>query len=652
MAVIDLNIRKQGPYHDGESFGDTGPYERIDAQVRFAVDPEHPANQAIVDLALAPRDEQGRVQFTADLCLLRPALPGRGNRRLMLELPNRGRKGMTRQFNRAPADPSPTNEIHPGDGFLFRRGFTLGWIAWQWDVIRGETLMALDPPIAMQDGKPIHGQIAIRFQTNEFHKTHLLADRVHRPYPTADISDPMATLTVRDFDDDPPRTIPRDQWQFAREQDGTITPDDTHVYLASGFEPGHIYELVYTTNHSPVVGAGLLALRDAASFLHYGHQPSNPLAGTIDYVYGHGVSQTGRMLRHFLSLGLNQDEQGRMALDGVLPHVGGARRGEFNHRFGQPSVQYTPSFGHRPPFDDASLLARQRAVGSLPKIVQTNSSAEYWRGDCALLHIDTSGQHDLLPDPATRIYHFAGTQHGPGVVPHVDHNPNDGARGRYRFNSVDYSPLLRAALINLDRWVTAGVAPPANAHPRLDDGTAVTRDQLLEQFPDIPGLHRPDPAKILRICRVDLGPQEDEGIGRFPATEGERFPTFVPATDEDGNERAGIRLPDLTVPVATMTGWNPRHPDTGAPDLIVPMQGSTFYFAATQAEREEADDPRPSIEERYPSRDAYLARVREAACELERQRYVLAEDIDLIVANAAERYDEATGNRGTRVGAG
>ncbi|HMM40491.1 MAG TPA: alpha/beta hydrolase domain-containing protein [Thermomicrobiales bacterium] len=641
MAVVRFEELSREPYDGGSEFGATGAYERIDGRLHFAVDPANPANQAIVDLALAPRDERGRVRFTADFCLLRPVDPSRGNQRLFLEAPNRGRKLLNRQLNRAAAEATPTRDIPSGDGFLYRHGYAVGWIGWQWDVIRSEALMGLEAPLALEGGRPVSGQTVLRFQPSLAHHTHLLADRIHQPYPAADPDEAGATLTVRDFDDDEPRVIPRDRWRFAREEGDEIVPDREHFWLADGFEPGKIYELVYTTDRAPVVGCGLLAIRDVASFLKYDATPENPLAGALDYAYGFGVSQDGRLLRHFLWLGLNLDEEGRQVFDGLMPHVGGARRGEFNHRFGQPSVQYTPGFGHLAPFDDASLLERQRALGGCPKVVQTNSSAEYWRGDCALMHISQDGTTDLPSDPETRIYHFAGTQHGPGSLPLGRENSADGAKGRYWFNTLDYTPLLRAALVNLDRWVSDGVEPPPDAHPRLVDGTLVSRAAALDSMPDIPGLHLPNPEKILRIRRVDLGERAGEGIGRFPAVEGERYPSLVSAVDADGNERGGIRLPDLTVPVSTLTGWNPRAPEIGSEDLIIPMQGITLFFRRTRAEREAAGDPRPSLEERYPDRDTFLARVREEAEALANQRYVLDEDIDAIVANAAERYDEA-----------
>lgn len=651
MGIVTLQIHSREPYAGGEAFGDVGPYERLDGTLTYAVDPEHEVNRVIVDLDKAPRDADGRVRFSGDFCLLMPADPARGNRRVLVELPNRGRKLYPRHFNRAPMEVPPTRNIPVGDGFLFRHGFAVASVGWQWDVFRDDALMGLEAPEALgPNGEPITGQTVVEIHPNTRDTTRLLANRLHAPYPAADIDDPDATLYVRDWEDGPDRVIPRDQWRFAREDDGEVVPDPSYIYLEGGFEPGKHYYVVYTTVGAPVVGTGLLAARDVASFLKYDTGGDNPLAGQIDYAYSFGVSQTGRMQRHFLSLGMNLDEEGRQAYDGMLIHVAGARRGEFNHRFGQPSVQATPGFGHRFPFADdplddpltgkrAGLLDRQRELGGVPRIFYINTSAEYWRGDCALLHIDPAGERDLKPSEEARIYLFAGTQHGPGVVPQTRLNTNDGGVGRYGFNTVEYTPLLRAALLNMDRWVTEGVEPPPSSHPTLHDGTATDRRSVILGFEPLPDMYLPDPERLPVLRTVDLGPQEEQGIGSYPVEEGRAYPCFVAAIDEDGNEVAGIRLPDLTVPLGTHTGWNPRDPDTGAPEQIMAMQGFTSWFPVTTDDRIAAGDPRPAIFERYESREDYLTQVRAAAEKLVAERYALREDVETMVSDAAERWD-------------
>src|ERR1051325_2517616 len=305
-------------------------------------------------------------------------------------------------------------------------------------------------------------------------------------------------------------------------------------------------------------------------------------------------------------------------------------------RFGQPSLNAKEAVGSLPPFTDGEVFARQRARGGLPKIFSTNSSAEYWRGDGSLIHTDVDARGDVDAPADARTYLCAGTQHTPAALPPPPEDPNTGGRGRHPFNVVDYAPLLRAALVNLDRWVKEGVEPPPSAVPRLGDLTAVPHESLEKIFTAIPGVRFPD--HIERPARLDFGGDwAHEAV--LPPKVGARFASVVSAVDADGNELAGIRPVELAEPLATFTGWNPRHPDQGAPGDIMAIMGSTLAFARTADERAHRGDPRASIAERYPSRDAYLARVRAAAQALVDARHMLAEDVDGVVARAGARWD-------------
>jgi hypothetical protein len=613
--------------------------------VHFAVDPNRPANAGIADLQRAPRDAHGLVRCSADVRLLQPVALQRGNQRLLLDIVNRGNPTVLTNFN------SAVGRLEPGNGFLMRQGYTVVWCGWQDDVPATPGLIRIDVPEAVDaDGKPLAGKIAVTFQPDTRVHVQLLSDRLHRPHPARDLDDHDATLTVQDHEDAPPHTIPRQQWSFARLEGGRVVPDATHVHLASGFVPGKVYQVVYTTVGAPAIGMGLLAVRDMVSFLRYGSaQEGNPCAGHIQYAYSFGRSQSGRFLRHFLYLGLNQDERDRTVFDGLIPLVAGGGRGEFNQRFGQPSNANKYSVKNLFPFHDTTqtdpdtgrtdgLLARLAARGKLPKIFFINTSAEYWGGHAALTHTDLDGKRDLAPSEAVRIYHFTGTQHGPGNLLLTDTGAADDSRGQHRPNSVDYRPLLRAALVHLDRWVTAGQTPPPSRHPRLDAGTAVPPAHTAATFQAMPEVHFP--AHLRSIARLDFGPGVDDGITTLlPPKVGKPYANLVSAVDEGGNELAGIRLPDISVPLATYTGWNVRHPDIGGPGQTLSLLGSTIPFPATRAERQASGDPRPAITERYASKEDYLRRVKHAAETLVQQGYLLAEDLPTVTDQAAQRYD-------------
>ena len=409
MPVVQVEITRKGLYADGQSFGEAGVYERTDGVLTFAVDPENSANRLIVDLNLAPRDAEGRVRFRSDFSLLAPQNPGSGSGRLLVDVVNRGRKKAVDTFNRAPSNPEGTWENPPGDGFLFRKGYSVVSIGWQWDVCRSDALLGLEAPQARIADGGFRGQTIVEIRPNILEKTRLLANRIHQPYRATHLDGSDGLLLVRDWEDGPETVIPRKQWRYARETGEGLVESAEHIYLETGFIPGKIYHFVYTPENAPVVGTGLLAVRDVAVWLR---QPSdlNPVKGGFKRIYGYGVSQTGRLLRHFMYLGLNRDEEGRIVYDGLIPHVAGGRRGEFNHRFAQPSQQSAPGYGQLAPFADNEeedpftgttdgLLRRLRQSDAVPKIFYTNTSAEYWRGDGSLIHIDAIRNADLEAAP-------------------------------------------------------------------------------------------------------------------------------------------------------------------------------------------------------------------------------------------------------------
>ena len=650
MVLRELRIEHQEPYERG--------YERIDARAFYAVDPADPTNSPVVDLELAERGRDGLVHFEGDVTILVPADRSRANGTLLLEVPNRGNRLALRSFDRAPVELEPTERIHPGDGFLLERGWTIAWCGWQWDVPRSPARMGLTVPQALgPDGRPVVGSVTLRFQPNTpcadvaLTDQHVGAASGHIPIPAADLDDPTAVLLVRDTPYGDATAVARESWRFARQDGAAVRPDAERIWLNGGFEPGRIYDVVYRSGIAPVAGCGLLAVRDLAGFLRFDATAGNPVAGgPARAVIGEGQSQCGRFLRTLLHLGLDVDEAGRAVFDGLLVHIAGGRRGEFNHRFAQPSVQPTPGFGHLFPFADAAqrdpatgvsdgILTAQLARATTPKVIYTDTASEYWRGDAFLAHASAEDGADVSPPECSRRYLFASTQHGPGSLP-LASVAVSGSRGANNFNVIDYTPILRAALLNLEAWVVEGVEPPPSQVPSRSAGTAVPRSEVLDQLAGVAALARPDPALLSQLFPLDLGPDAGRGVGEYPArVGGAAYPTFVSAVDEAGNERAGIHMPDVSVPVATHTGWNPRHPDSGGDGQPLEYLGSCVPLPRTVAEAAATGDPRPSLQRLYRDRDDYAARVRAAAEALVAERFLVASDVELCVKIALRRYD-------------
>ena len=432
--MTSIEIRSRAPFAEGAEFGSAGAYERIAAVLHFAVDPAAELNQGIADLDCAERGSDGLVHFEADLVLLRPANAALGSGKLLCSVVNRGRTALL-PFSHPPAGfvPGFDERIEPGDGFLLGRGWTIALCGWQWDVIRRPGALGLAAPLALDaGGQPAETDVTVQFQPLTARESEYLGhwpahprfnrERMHQPYPPADVNDPAASLSVADRPGDAGMTLPRSTWRFARVADGTESPDPQWVTLDGGFQPGRIYSLVFRTNRCPVVGTGLLAIRDAASFLRNGSAASgNPVAGEVRSAFAHGVSQTGRFLREFLHRGLNVDEEGRQVFDAVYPLVAGARRGEFNFRGAQPSAQYVFGPGHLPPFaavptsdESRGLYDLQRTRGGMPRLFEVNTANEYWRSNAALVHSDPERGLDFELPPDMRVYLFSGCQHGSG----------------------------------------------------------------------------------------------------------------------------------------------------------------------------------------------------------------------------------------------
>jgi hypothetical protein len=659
-GVTRIEILSREDLLKGKEFGLAGAYEKITARVYFAVDPNNPHNKVIVDLDKAPRNAQGLVEFSADLVVLRPKDLNRGNGAALFEIPNRGGKAMVRFFNHGRSGGDFTTEAEIGDGFLMKRGFTLVWLGWQVDAPDDGRSLRLYAPVATDNGKPISGWVRSDFVFATTEKFASLGHRGQKAQPAIGPGSPEYAeykLTVRDTVLGERREIPRDQWELLKSVQITEDPryrsssgGAIEVSLKGGFEPGKIYELVYRTQNPKVVGLGLAAVRDLTSYFKYERNDVTMVKRAL----GFGISQSGRFLRHFVYQGFNADEKDRQVFDAVNPHVAGGGRGSFNHRFAEASRDASPfsTFFYPTdifPFTDIeqtdpetgekdgvmSMAMKQKVA---PKIFYTFSSYEYWGRAASLIHTSVDGKSDIQLPENVRIYYFVGGQHGPAAFP-PNRNPTQNLAQNLA-SPNDYSWSMRAMLVALDAWAKDGTPPPPSQYAKVADGALVSPQAI--NFPKIPGVNFP--RTIHEAWRVDYGPEfKTKGlIANEPPRIGKPFPVMAPQVDQDGIDLGGVRMPEVAVPLATYTGWNPRDPKTGSPEQLVDFAGSYIPFAKTKAERMRTGDPRLSLEERYSSRAQYIGLVAEAGGKLIKGGYLLAEDLPSLVERAGLQWDFVT----------
>ncbi len=656
--VISLDILHRGPYADGKGFGDTGPYEKIVAVARFAVDPKNPRNQAIVDLDMTPKNAKGLVEFDSDVVILTPKDPAKGNGAIFYDVNNRGNKLALRFFNLGPGGNDLDKPGSQGDGFLMRRGYTIVWCGWIGELLAGDQRLLLKAPVAQIDGKPIRG--LVRFETGSDKPAASLPlsrREGHGSYAPTPEGLAKAVLTKRNLEGDPRVEIPRSQWKLVTIKrtppkegvEGTL--NQIRVELDGGFEPGVIYELICECEGSIVQGTGFAAVRDLVSFLRYDASAKNPLRGAdgkpaLTRAHAFGVSQSGRFLRHLLWQGFNEDEQGRPVFDGLIPHVAGGGLGFFNHRFAQPTRHNGQHEDHLYPcdmfpftyglsrtgFNDRDGILRLPDKSKHPvKVMHTQSAAEYWHRSGSLVHTNLVWLNDAVIPANVRIYAFGGTQHGPASDP-----PSRGIANNLA-NPADYRPFLRALLDAHDAWVKDGKLPPRSVYPRIADNTLVNWQNT--GFPDIPSVRFP--TVIQQPVFADYGPNFlSKGIvSKEPPEVIAHYLVLVPKSGPDGNDLGTLLVPEVAVPLATYTGWNLRRKEVGADAMLANLQGSYIPFPKTKTDRQKTADPRPSLEERYGAYAVYLKSFQAKCNELLAERYLLQEDVRRLVAGRTKYQD-------------
>jgi hypothetical protein len=600
------------PAFEGRVFGDVGAYERIDAIASFAVDPKSPQLANVVDLARAPVNRRGEVEFSTQVTVLRAVAPEKRSPFLLYEVANRGRSHAMVMLNLGAVSNIPSKASEAGDGFLMNRGDTVVWSGWQADI--GGPLIHMTLPPA--EGVRGDSREQIIFDKPGATGTAELT------YPAADQDISRAVLTVREHDTDTPRVL---QGAFRY-----LAANRIEIARPADMDAGAIYEFIYPAQNAVPAGLGFVATRDLVSFLrgNPGHAVASPLAG-VKYTLTMGISQSGRYVRDFIYEGFNADEQKRRVFDGALPHISGSRKTYLNYRLAQPGRYSRQHEDHDYPGDQfpftyadttdpvsgntGGILSACTKTATCPRIMHVDSSTEFWQARAYLVGTTADGKPVKIPDNV-RLYLVAGAPHFNrwGAAP-------DAVAACSRLaNPLNPSPVLRSLYVSLEQWVAQGVAPPPSRYPSVADKTLVRLEDLRE--PRIAG-------KVTRPAYNTLQLMDHTVL---PPIRGKAYPAYVPAVDADGNDIGGVRLPYLQAPLATFTGWNPRAEGYAAGDLC------NVYGGYVALPREpSADDSREALSARYPQQlTSYLDAVDAAVSRLVNDGYMLESDRKLVIDQA------------------
>jgi hypothetical protein len=645
--VTRIQIERSETAFEGQEFGKAGAYQKIVGKFWAELDPTNPRNAGIVDLDKAPRNSQGKVEYSADFYILTPKNAKKGNGTLLYEIGNRGNQGLIWMLNFGPTPDAnnphtndPTTVAEVGDGFLMRHGYTLVWSGVYGDVKKNSApnVLTIQLPIAKNaDGSSIVETIWDECNYSQ-EKEGKAQCTFFYPVPKMDKSE--ATLFVRTKRAQAPLEIPRNKWEFA---------NATTIQLTGGglFKSGPIYQFIHKAANPPVMGIGLAAIRDVVSYFK-DNRGDNPLSGSIRTTLLMGWSQSGRMTREFLYRGFNQDEKqpSKKVFDGAMPFGAGVRP-FVNFRFGQPGragdkqhgTLYYPDasfpFAYETQTDPLTgktdgILRSCQESKTCPKVFHLATSNEYWHYKNSQVTTDTLGTKDsFLPDNV-RAYTFAGLAHSPYAV--------SSAVTEQAHNDIRYTYLLRAIVTKMNNWVSRNEAPPPSRVARVSNDTLVSVQKL--RWPRIPGVTFAGPV-LTEHPIFDYGSEFKAGIIRqvLPKELSKRYPPLVPQVDKDGNDVAGIRHPAVSVPLATRTGWSiiAIPPAKGE---MASQDGSAIPFARTEQQRVANKDPRLSVEERYKDIEEYKKLVSKEAQKLVQEGYLLAEDRELIIKQTLDIWSD------------
>ncbi len=636
--VTHLDIHSKSPYQNGKQFGAIGTYEMLQGKVYFEIDPLAAINQAVVDVQLAKKLENGKVAFSADISLLVPTDRSKINGSLIYEFNNRG--GMLLPYVDAETD------------VLFSRGFVFVSTGWIGELLPVGDKLRLSAPIAYEAEKEIVGKIRVEIIGQKGKQRLNVNGSGHGAYEPTGRGYKTATLTKRMRETDPRTIIASDKFfiesswaDYPCERDGL---PKVELVMADSFEANYIYELIYEAKNPIVQGLGFAGVRDIVSFLRYEKVANNPLIDFnnklfIDRTISFGISQSGRAIRMFIYEGFNEDEKGRQVFDGAMPMVAGAGMGFFNHRFASPTRFSTQRESHLFPADvfpftygdrkDAltgridGILRKANNKNVVPKIMHLQSSAEYWHRCAALMHIDPFEQKDVVLPRNVRVYSIVG-QHGSGTG-----IPTDKKAGTLAINPTNYSPFVRSLIVALDDWISQDKTPPPSVYPNFKNGTLISFKESGNDW-KIPKVSYPK--VIQKAYTADFGSdfETNKEITQHPPIVQATYPIFVAKLDTNNNEMGMLKHPVVSVPTGTYTGWNLRTKEMGAAGDLLRLTGGYIPFATTKKKRMSTGDKRLSIKERYKNFQTYLTAYEEATLELFKKGYLLEEELPGIKALA------------------
>ena len=655
--ITTLTITNTQPAFGGATFGPVGSYEVITGTFTDEVDPDDPHNAVIVDIEHGPKNANRAVSFTADFQIIKPTNLANSAHRVIYDLPNRGNAGALGTLNGGSGNIAGNAALQllpssgtAGNGFLMNMGWTIVEVGWDISAPQTGNGFKITPPVAKhRDGTSITGpaleELVVDLVTPPGTPPATPPTTLPLTYPAASSDQSQASLTVRENYGDEPTTIPASGWAYT---DSTLTAVKlTSGPFGSSFGPTALYEFSYTAKDPVIVGLGLAAIPDLATFLRDAktddHGVANPLAGDVEYIYTICSSQPCRTAHDFVLWGFNeadiptgadshhwgdhrwwdrfwlrQPPHHEKAIDGMLNYIAGGDGIYLNYRFAQPGrthrqhiARWYPEFQF--PFADLTIfdpvtrqidgrLARCEETSTCLKIFEANSENEFWAKGGSMLLTDGRGHDlDLNRTPNVRYYLLSSFQHGTG-------NSTTTGICRQLGNPLSSAPVERALIVDLDQWVSEGVPPPGNQVPRISDGTLVPPlPQSVQGFPNIPNPQKTLPPTtfvayngILHTGDLwEFGPRFDKGLISIipPILLGTPYKIYVPKTDSDGNDIAGTRVPSVAVPIATYTGWGLRAGSTADPVPIVDgcdATGQYISFPSTKAQRLATGDRRPA----------------------------------------------------------